>query len=420
MLVTALPSQTRQAIISSLLCNIFVWYDYALFGTLSTVLIDLFFPQSSSEYVRTLSYMMAFAVGFVARPMGSLFFGYIGDKYNRRIALILSIILMLCPSFLLAILPTYSAFGMFATLLLFCARFTQGFALGGEAGNAVFLIESSPKSMRALVGSLEVLSALIGPIICISTIYVIKKYLSDMQFVTWGWRLAFIVGVLFGILGILSRLYIQENNNHENTHNTEQVDQMHPIYSLFSYFKMNLLIAICIDAIEEVTLYTFLVFFAVKLNTQGEFLYQQSWLLVLLVVATIFFAKITDLTSSYLMLMISALSLLLCALPIFFMIYFGNKFEYMIALIVFILIIATSLAPVSLATALIFPREVRYTGFAFARNISSTIFGGFAPVVLTILEKYTDNPVSPAFFLIFCAIIAIFYLGRYKKVKPYL
>ena len=407
-----------RAVFTTLLCNSLVWYDYALFGSLALVLSESFFPEGS-EYAQLLGFTIAFATGFFARPIGALFFGYLGDRYSRRSALILSIFMMLCSSGLIAILPTYMTIGITSTFLLFFARILQGFSLGGEAGNAVFLVESAPRKYRSLIGSLEVLSAIIGPILCIVTILTIKSSTSVEYFNNTGWRIAFLVGIILGIFGLVARIYLHEPEEYKDSIH-EKMDRQHPLLLMFRDFRKELLIAILIDAVEEVSLYTFLVFLTVSLGGGEEFLIFQAILLVILAVFTVFFAWLGDIVKKQRVIFFSAYVTLIAALPIFYNIYHASGLLYILSLVLFVLIIASSLGPMNATVCSLFPREVRYSGFAFSRNISSSVFGGLSPMISTLLVKYTGSKISPAIYLMFSAILVIVYLRKYNSSKQYI
>ncbi|WCR53497.1 MAG: Proline/betaine transporter [Wolbachia endosymbiont of Ctenocephalides orientis wCori] len=146
--------QITKVILSSLVCNTLLWYDHMLFGHLISIIGSVFFP-SSDQLTSILKAFGVFAVGFLMRPIGAAIFGHIGDKYGRRVALLISIILVTLSAVLIAFVPGYQTIGIFASILVVCLRLLQGISLGGEAGSAPFLIEHAPQNKKGFFGSIE-------------------------------------------------------------------------------------------------------------------------------------------------------------------------------------------------------------------------------------------------------------------------
>lgn len=166
-----------------------------------------FFP-SDDQLTSVLKAFGVFAVGFLMRPVGAAIFGHIGDKHGRRVALLLSIILMTLSTVLIAFVPGYQSIGILASMLVVCLRLLQGISLGGEAGNAPFLIEHAPKNKKGFFGSIEVLSAIFGSVLSLIAVLICKK-VSDFE--SWGWRLPFIFSLAMGLISIYMRYILDES-----------------------------------------------------------------------------------------------------------------------------------------------------------------------------------------------------------------
>lgn len=221
--------QVTKVILSSLICNTLLWYDHMLFGHLVNIIGGVFFP-SDDQLTSVLKAFGVFAVGFLMRPIGAAIFGHIGDKHGRRVALLLSIILMTLSTVLIAFVPGYQNIGILASILLVCLRLLQGISLGGEAGNAPFLIEHAPKNKKGFFGSIEVLSAILGSILSLIVVLICKK-VSDFE--SWGWRLPFIFSLGMGLVSIYMRYILDESPEYKKQKKPSEL----PLKELLSNYK---------------------------------------------------------------------------------------------------------------------------------------------------------------------------------------
>jgi len=175
-----------------------------LLGHLISIIGGVFFP-SDDQLVSILKAFGVFAVGFLMRPIGAAIFGHIVDKYGRRVALLLSIVLMTLSTVLIAFVLGYQNIGILAPILVVCLRLLQGISLGGEAGNATFLIQHAPKNKKGYFGSIEVLSAILGSMLSLIAVLICKK-VSDFE--SWGWRLPFCFQSSDGINQYIQDIYL--------------------------------------------------------------------------------------------------------------------------------------------------------------------------------------------------------------------
>ncbi|MFO0068875.1 MAG: MFS transporter, partial [Alphaproteobacteria bacterium] len=197
----------KKVVVSGMLGNGLEWYDYALYGHMSVVFSRLFFPTDDPSLSLILTFL-TFAAGFVSRPLGAVIFGRIGDKFGRKKALVASMILMAIPTGMIGLLPTYEMIGVAAPILLLSIRILQGISLGGAfSGSMSYVVEHAPPTMRSTIGSVTMLSLVIGFLIGSAVSTIIASSLSEADFMSWGWRLPFFVGVLIGFVGY----YIREH-----------------------------------------------------------------------------------------------------------------------------------------------------------------------------------------------------------------
>jgi MFS family permease len=187
------------------------WYDFYIFGSLATVISPLFYPQGN-DTIALIAYLSTFAVGFVVRPFGALFFGRIGDLVGRKYAFLVTLLIMGGATALIGFLPTYKTIGMAAPILLLLIRVLQGLALGGEYGGAaVYVAEHVPDERRGFYTSFIQITATLGLFVSLVVILLTQNMMSKEAFGSWGWRLPFIVSILLVAVSLYIRLRMKES-----------------------------------------------------------------------------------------------------------------------------------------------------------------------------------------------------------------
>jgi len=187
------------------------WYDFYIFGSLATVIAPLFYPQGNNT-LALIAYLSTFAVGFVVRPFGALFFGRIGDLVGRKYAFLVTLLIMGGATALIGFLPTYATIGFAAPIILLLIRVLQGLALGGEYGGAaVYVAEHVPDKRRGFYTSFIQITATLGLFVSLAVILIIQNMMSKEAFTLWGWRLPFIVSIFLVGISLYIRLRMKES-----------------------------------------------------------------------------------------------------------------------------------------------------------------------------------------------------------------
>jgi len=213
--VTDLPgseprAQHRKIILASSLGTVFEWYDFYIYGTLAVFFAGLFFPPGN-PVTALLTSLLTFGVGFVVRPFGALFFGRIGDLVGRKYTFLITITVMGLSTALVGVLPTFSAIGWAAPLILFLLRVAQGLALGGEYGGAAtYVAEHAPNGKRGFYTSWIQTTATLGLFLALAVIEILRLSMSADAFKAWGWRIPFLLSVILLAISIYIRLKLQE------------------------------------------------------------------------------------------------------------------------------------------------------------------------------------------------------------------
>src|SRR5258706_1597900 len=187
------------------------WYDFYIFGSLATVIAPLFYPQGN-DTLALIAYLATFAVGFVVRPFGALFFGRVGDVIGRKYAFLVTLGIMGGSTTLIGLMPTFKTIGWFAPIALIVIRILQGLAIGGEYGGAaIYVGEHSPDNKRGLYTSFIQITAILALFISFLVILGTQSAMSEQEFANWGWRIPFLLSLVLVAISLYIRLKLRES-----------------------------------------------------------------------------------------------------------------------------------------------------------------------------------------------------------------
>ncbi|HSS18538.1 MAG TPA: MFS transporter [Pyrinomonadaceae bacterium] len=203
--------QIWKIIAASAVGTMIEWYDFYIFGSLATVIAPLFYPKGNNT-LALIAYLSTFAVGFVVRPFGALFFGRIGDLVGRKYAFLVTLLIMGGATSLIGFLPTYASIGIAAPIVLLLIRILQGLALGGEYGGAaVYVAEHVPDAKRGFYTSFIQITATLGLFVSLAVILIVQNLMSKDAFGSWGWRVPFIISIFLVGISLYIRLRMKES-----------------------------------------------------------------------------------------------------------------------------------------------------------------------------------------------------------------
>src|SRR5688572_13121204 len=187
------------------------WYDFYIFGSLAPVIAPLFYPPENQTFAY-IAYLATFAVGFVVRPFGALFFGRIGDIVGRKYAFLVTLLIMGGATAVIGFLPTYAQIGIAAPIILLVIRVLQGLALGGEYGGAaVYVAEHVPDNRRGFYTSFIQITATLGLFLSLAVILIVQNMMSPEAFREWGWRVPFLISIVLVAVSLYIRLRMKES-----------------------------------------------------------------------------------------------------------------------------------------------------------------------------------------------------------------
>jgi len=200
-----------QVILASSAGTLIEWYDFYIFGSLSAIISEKFFPPSNPDlaYIATLA---TFAVGFVVRPFGAIIFGRLGDIAGRKYTFLLTLLIMGGSTFAIGLIPDYQRIGILAPILVLLLRLLQGLALGGEYGGAAtYVAEHSPAHQRGYYTSFIQTTATLGLFVSLAVILITRNVMAPEDFNSWGWRIPFWLSIFLVIMSYYIRIRLQES-----------------------------------------------------------------------------------------------------------------------------------------------------------------------------------------------------------------
>ncbi len=263
---TGIPTSIRKVVVASFIGTTIEWYDFFIYTTAAALIFpQLFFP-SFEPLAGTLASFATYAVGFLARPLGGVIFGHYGDKIGRKAMLVTTLLIMGIATFLVGLLPTYETIGIWAPILLVVLRLLQGLGLGGEWGGAVLMaVEHSPDDKRGLNGSWPQMGVPAGLVLGTGAFAAVSAISGD-AFVTWGWRVPFLLSILLIALGLYIRLAIYESPAFSRVRESGTEARM-PIVDVFRTYPKNVLLVVGSRIGIDVVFYIFAVYMLTYVTT---------------------------------------------------------------------------------------------------------------------------------------------------------
>lgn len=401
----------RRVITASVVGNIIEQYDFLLYGTMAALVFgQLFFP-AFSPLAGTLAAFATFAVGFVARPLGSIFFGHYGDKIGRKTMLVLALLVAGVSTFLMGLLPTFETIGILAPILLVVLRFAQGFSFGGEYAGAVLMVaEYAPSERRGFFAGFVPAGSPVGLLLATLSVLLVAM-LPEEQFLSWGWRLPFLFSAVLVVVGLFIRLRVLETPVFRQVRETRTEARM-PIVDVLRTSPGKLLLAAGVSLGFTSLLYVVIVFM-LSYGTQTLGLPRATLLAGTLigsavqVAAILGFSALSDRVGRRPVITGGALASAAFAFPFFWLLETGDPALVWLA---FTLILAAGGAvygPLASLVAELFGTRLRYSGASMGYQLGATLGGGFSPLIATALVTWSGGASwSVALYLVAVSIVA--------------
>jgi MHS family proline/betaine transporter-like MFS transporter len=393
-----------KTVLTATIGNAIVYYDMTLYGFFTAFLSPLFFP-AENLLTSQLASLGVFAAGFVARPFGGLIFGHIGDRYGRKKALVIAILLVTIPTTIIGLLPTYASIGILAPIILVMCKLMQGICTGGEySGAAIFLSEHHRGHNEGLAGSILPASSIVGAILGTS----LGGFCLLPEMPTWAWRIPFLLGGLLGIIGYMLRSALMESPEFVVTQKGNHLVKL-PILEVIKRDKQAFFCAFGISTYNIVLFYIPVVYIAQfmlpkeALASSGMFL--NTGLMFLLIVLLPLMGFAADRLGKERIMKASVVTSFLLSLPLFFFLnHEPSLIHVFIVLIVFGFLMSASVAPSVSFLPTLFPIQERYSAMAMAIGLGEA-FGGTTPLICHGFVTAMGTPIAPAFYLMLCSFL---------------
>ncbi|SES25528.1 MFS transporter, MHS family, proline/betaine transporter [Actinokineospora terrae] len=400
----------RRAVAASAMGNCIEWYDFGVFGFMPAVLGAVFF-DAATPTENVLGTFAVLAVAFVARPFGGFVFGPLGDRIGRRRVLAATIVLMSGSTFAIGLFPSYQTAGVLTPILVVLARLVQGFSAGGEYGGAAtFIAEYAPDRRRGFLGSWLEFGSLGGYLLGAGVVTACTIALGDAAMADWGWRVPFLLAGPLGLVGLYLRTRLEDTPLFAEITAKQQVEasplkavlrtQWRPILHLIGYIVL-------LNIADYVALTYMESYLTTTLGLSGR-----TPLLVIMAVIVGMMALVgpvgalTDRLGRKPFLYAACAGFLVLPIPAFTLMDAGSTIALVAGLALIALPLTFLLATIPSVLPAMFPTRVRYGAFAIGYNLSTALFAGTAPYIVTKLVASTGDQLVPAYYLMGAALIA--------------
>ena len=397
-------AQSRKAIYAATIGNVMEWYDFGVFGYLAGSLALNFFPKDNPA-AGLLNTFLVFGVGLVFRPLGGIVIGRLGDTRGRKPALVVTILLMAVGTVIIGLLPTYSTIGVAAPILLLLARLLQGFSTGGEWGGATaFMAEWSEPNRRGFYTSFQQMSVAGGSLLGAGFAALLTSSIGSDAINEWGWRIPFLVGGLFGPIGLWLRREVDETPAYREAVTEGTAAEASTLGHAAKAFGFTVL--------WTVAFYVFMSYMESYTRTQLHLTAAQSlWAsvasLVTLVVLVPVMGALSDRIGRKTLLLCSCALCFIIPIPAFYILTQGYGFGVVVLIqIAFACAISLFSGPGPAAIAEIFPTRGRSTWMSSSYALAVAIFGGFAPFISQWLIDATGSKMAPTAYVMAAAAVS--------------
>ena len=395
----------RRVVMASLIGTTVEWYDFFLYGSAAALVFNkLFFPEFD-PLTGTLLAFATYALGFVARPVGGIVFGHYGDRIGRKRLLMLSLILMGVATVLIGLLPTYAQIGIWAPLALIGLRLVQGFAVGGEWGGAVLMAaEHGDAARRGFWASWPQAGVPAGNLLAAAVLAIMAAVQSEADFLSWGWRVPFVLSALLVVVGWYIRNRVSESPMFAKELDAVEAPPKVPAMEVLRERPKALVLGAGLRVGENISYYILTVFsltYLVDVSKESRSLALNALLIgaAMQFFAIPLFALLSDKIGRRPVYAFGAFGLAAWCFIMFGLLGSGDNVSIVLALVVGLVLHGAMYGPQAAFITELFPTRIRYSGVSLAYQLTSIVAGSLAPIIALWLYKEYDSATPVAIYV---------------------
>ena len=395
----------RRVVMASLIGTTIEWYDFFLYGSAAALIFNKLFFPSFDPVVGTFLAFGTYAVGFVARPLGGIVFGHFGDRIGRKRLLMLSLILMGVATVLIGLLPTYNQIGIWAPALLIALRLVQGFAVGGEWGGAVLMAaEHGDPARRGFWASWPQAGVAAGSLLSAGVLALMAALQSEENFLSWGWRVPFLLSALLVVVGWYIRNRVSESPMFEKALDEAEIPPKLPAMDVLRERPGAVVLGAGLRVGENISYYILTVFsltYLVDVAAESRSLALNALLIAAAIqfFAIPLFALLSDRIGRRPVYAFGGLGLAAFIFAFFPMLGSGNNFFVIAAIVIGLVLHSAMYGPQASFITELFPTRIRYSGVSIAYQLTSIVAGSLAPIIALALYQETKSAVPVAIYV---------------------
>ncbi|MEU7527836.1 MFS transporter [Saccharothrix sp. NPDC042600] len=405
-----------KVVIGSLIGTTIEWYDFFLYGSAAAIVFNKLFFPNADPLTGTLLAFTTYAIGFLARPLGGLVFGHFGDKVGRKKLLVLSLMLMGGATFAMGLLPTYAAIGVGAPLLLTFLRLVQGFALGGEWGGAVLIVsEHGSAERRGFWASWPQAGVPMGNLLATAVLAVLAAVQTDEAFLSWGWRVPFLLSGVLVLVGLWIRLSVSESPiflEAQAKAEKDKVAEKPPIVGVVRDHWREVLVAMGARMAENVSYYVITAFILVYITTSLGLPRSTGLNAVLIasvahLVTIPLWGALSDKIGRRTTYLLGAVGIGAWMFPFFLLLDTKSFGPIVLAVTVGLVLHGAMYGPQAAYFSELFGTKVRYSGASIGYQLASIAAGALAPIIATALLRDFKSWVPIVFYVLAMCVITV-------------
>lgn len=416
----------RRVLFGSSIGQFIEFYDLALYGLSAVVLSQLFFP-AQNQTAGLLALFATYGVAFFVRPLGGLFFGALGDRIGRRNVLVATLLTIGLATTGIGLLPGYDTIGVWAPILLVVLRLAQGFSAGGESvGAPSFVFEHAPVRRRGFFINITLAATALPSVVAAFFLLGLSAIMSNETYLAWGWRIPFLIALPLALFGLWIRARTEESPVFEEMmeEKAERAERSTPVRDAFRFNWFKMIQVVFIMGLTAMGFYYLSGYFVAYMETVGGLSRNQALMLngaamLAYTVLLPFFGAVSDRVGRRPMMITGTIVLAVIAIPSMLLVTSGQIGLALIGQLLFVLAITVYGGGCYTFFVEVFDSKTRFTSAAFSYNLGYAIFGGTAPIIGTALVGATGMAHSPAFYVIFLAmvVLAFIFVARVPETR---